>query len=199
MITFARDVAVEVPLIAWVTSRALALPDCLANFKTTDDRTKLFGDFVESLAKLDLQQAAALAEKLRYQLVEIDEEGKKYLVASDDSGSGRDVVIVINTAPSRDVIFESPHVPFEVRTAEEAIVLLSALDGIAALIPGAHRCASRNYDSCDGKTPVCNANRENESYRDSDVSHNTQSLFQVAHVVLAERWKEAVVVSLHVG
>ena len=66
--------------------------------------------------------------------------------------------------------------PFEVGTAEEAIVLLDALDGIAALIPGAHRCASKSFDACDGKTPVCNDRREDEPYRDSDVSHNTQTL-----------------------
>lgn len=186
---------VEVPPIAWVSSRSHALPDSLQNFVT--ERTKTFREFVESLAALDRQKAASLAEKLKYQLVEIDEDGKKYLVASDDSGSGRDPIIVINTAPSRDVIFEAPHVPFEVGTAEEAIVLLSPLDGVAALIPGAHRCASKSFDACDGKTPVCNDKREEEPYRDSDVSHNTQTLFQVAHVVLAERWKNAVVVSLH--
>ncbi len=199
----AEDVApasieiVEVPLIAWVSSRAHALPDSLQNFVTADERTKTFREFMESLAALDRQKAASLAEKLKYQLVEIDEDGKKYLVASDDSGSGRDPIIVINTAPSRDVIFEAPHVPFEVGTAEEAIVLLSALDGIAALIPGAHRCASKSFDVCDGTTPVSNEKRKEEPYRDSDVSHNTQTLFQVAHVVLAERWKNAVVVSLH--
>jgi hypothetical protein len=188
---------VDVPLIAWVSSRAHALPDSLQDFVTADERTKTFREFVEGLAALDRQKAAALAKKLKYQLVQIDEGGKTYLVASDDSGSGRDPIIVINTAPSRDVIFEAPHVPFEVGTAEEAIVLLDALDGIAALIPGAHRCASKSFDVCDGKTPVCNDRREDEPYRDSDVSHNTQTLFQVAHVVLAERWKNAVVVSLH--
>jgi hypothetical protein len=188
---------VDVPLIAWVSSRAHALPDSLTDFVTADERTKTFREFVEGLAALDRQKAAALAKELKYQLVQIDEGGKTYLVASDDSGSGRDPIIVINTAPSRDVIFEAPHVPFEVGTAEEAIILLSALDGIAALIPGAHRCASKSFDACDGKTPVCLATRKDEPYRDSDVSHNTQTLFQVAHVVLAERWKNAVVVSLH--
>lgn len=80
----AEDVApvsieiVEVPLIAWVSSRAHALPDSLQNFVTADERTKTFREFVESLAALDRQKAASLAEKLKYQLVEIDEDGKKY-------------------------------------------------------------------------------------------------------------------------
>ena len=95
---------VDVPLIAWVTSRAHALADSLVNFTTADGRTEQFREFIEKLATLDRTRAAELAKDLHYQLVEIDEDGKKYLVASDDSGSGRDPTIVINTAPARDII-----------------------------------------------------------------------------------------------
>lgn len=165
------------------------------DFTTPDERTKQFRDFVETLAALDRTKAAELAKGLDYQLVEIDENGKKYLVASDDSGSGRDPTIVINTAPKRDIIFEAPHVPFEVGTAEQAVVLLRSLDGVAALISGAHRCASKSFTACDGKTPVCTG--EKTQYPDSDVGHNTKTLFHSAHLALADRWKKAVVVSLH--
>jgi hypothetical protein len=186
---------VDVPLIAWVTSRAHALPDSLVNFTTPDERTKQFRDFVEELATLDRKRAAGLAKDLAYQLVEIDEDGKKYLVASDDSGSGRDPTIVINTTPARDVILEAPHVPFEDGTAEQAVILLRDLDGVAAIVSGAHRCASKSFTTCDGQTSVCTGTPT--QYPDSDVGHNTQTLFHTAHLVLADHWDKAVVVSLH--
>ena len=136
---------VDVPLVAWVTSRAHALPGSLMDFTTPDERTKQFRSSSKELATLDRTRAAELAKDLDYQLVEIDEEGKKYLVASDDSGSGRDPTIVINTAPARDIILEAPHVPFEAGTAEQAVILFRDLDGVAALVSGAHRCASKSF------------------------------------------------------
>ena len=68
----------DVQLIAWVTSRAHALADSLVNFTTADGRTEQFREFIEKLATLDRTRAAELAKDLDYQLVEIDEEGKKY-------------------------------------------------------------------------------------------------------------------------
>lgn len=186
----------DVPLIAWVTSRAHALADSLVNFTTADGRTEQFREFIEKLATLDRTRAAELAKDLHYQLVEIDEDGKKYLVASDDSGSGRDPTIVINTAPARDIILEAPHVPFEFGTAEQAVILLRDLDGVAALVSGAHRCASKSFTACDGKTEVCTPGTQRQ-FPDSDAGHNTRTLFHTTHLVLADHWNKAIVVSLH--
>jgi hypothetical protein len=94
--------------------------------------------------------------------VTIHEAGTWLIVASDDSGSGRDPTIVINTSPTRDIILEAPHVPFDVGTGEEAVLLLRDLNGDAALISGAHRCASKSFTACDGKTTVCGTS---EGYR----------------------------------
>lgn len=187
----------DVPLIAWVTSRAHAPRDSLVNFTTPDERTRQFREFVEKLATLDQARAAELAKDLDYQLVEIDEDGTKYLVASDDSGSGRDPTIIINTAPARDIILEAPHVPFEFGTAEQAVILLRDLDGVAALVSGAHRCASKSFTACDGQTDVCTTPGTLTQYRDSDAGHNTQTLFHTGHLVLADHWNKAIVVSLH--
>ena len=73
-------------------------------------------------------------------------------------------------------------------------MLLRELGGRAAIISGAHRCASRKFTACDGRTAVCGTL---EAYRDSDPGHNTDALFHLAHMTLAERWKNAVVFSLH--
>ena len=116
------------------------------------------------------------------------------MIASDDSKTGRGPILVINTSPRSDAIFEAPHVPFEPGTGEQALTLLRDLGGRAVLIAGAHRCASKTFAQCSGRTSVCGTL---EGYRDSDVGHNTETLFHVAHVALAERWSNSVVVSFH--
>jgi hypothetical protein len=113
---------------------------------------------------------------------------------SDDSNTGRGPTLVVNTSAGKDVIVEAPHVPFEPGTGEQAVTLVRDLGGRAALVSGAHRCASRSFTNCDGKTAVCGSL---EGYRDSDAGHNTATFFNAAHVAFVERWKQSIVVSLH--
>lgn len=187
---------VDIPLPAWTASRDHALPGSLSEFATDDTRRKQFGLLIERLADKDWDEARKLASSpsLKYQLVAIRELNDWFVIASDDSGEGRDPTVIINLTPRRDVIFEAPHVPFERGTAEQAAILLRELGGRAAIVSGAHRCASKKFTTCDGTTPVCGSI---EGYRDSDVGHNTNTLFHLAHTVLAERWNKAIVVSLH--
>jgi hypothetical protein len=185
---------VQVPLAAWLASRKHALPDTLPDFSVDDARLLTFREFVDALAAADWSKARQLAGSLAYQLVAIHEHDDWFVVASDDSLKGRDPTLVINLAPRRELLVEAPHVPFEVGTAEEAAILLQKLGGRAAILAGAHRCASRSFTTCDGRTAVCGSP---QTYRDSDAGHNTGSLFHAAHVVLSERWPNAIVISLH--
>jgi hypothetical protein len=185
---------VEVPLVAWATSRDHALPDTLADFAETGQRLDQFRAFAEALATMDWRKAGELAAAVAYQLVAINEADAWFVVASDDSRTGRGPILVVGTRVQRDVLLEAPHVPFEPGTAEQAVTLLRDLRGRAALLSGAHRCASRSYTNCDGKTAVSGSLA---AYRDSDAGHSTNSFFNVAHTVFADRWSSAIVVSLH--
>jgi hypothetical protein len=133
---------------------------------------------------------------MSYLVVLIRESGNQYIIASDDSNTGRDPTIVLNMTPRREFLVEAPHVPFEPGSAEQAGILLKELGGRAAIISGAHRCASRSFTTCDGSTEVCSRG-VSEGYRDSDVGHNVNTLFHTAHVVLTARWPAALVMSLH--
>src|SRR5262249_25151425 len=135
-----------------------------------------------------------LAQILPYDIAEVRESNETFVVASDDGQSGRGPTLIINAGPRKDVILEAPHMPFEPGTGEQAVTLLRDLGGRAAIISGAHRCASRSFTTCDGKTAVCGSL---EGYRDSDAGHNVSTMFNVAHRVLAERWNQSIVVSLH--
>lgn len=185
---------VDVPLVAWVAARPHALPDTLTTFAVGNTRLRRFRQLVSALADQDWNRARERADVLDYQLVAIREGGAWFVVASDGSMTGRDPTIVINVSAAKDVIVSAPHVPFETGTGEQAIMLLRELGGRAAIVSGAHRCASRGFTTCDGLTTVCG---QNEAYRDSDPGHNVGTLFHAAHVILAQSWSEAVVVSLH--
>jgi len=185
---------VDVPLVVWVASRQHATPETLQEFSTGSTRAVIFRSFVQVLAANDWAKASDLAKALAYELVAIRDREMWFVIASDDSKTGRDPTIVINTTPRREIILQAPHVPFETGTAEQAAILLRNLAGRAAIVSGAHRCASKTFTSCDGKTQVCNGM---QSYRESDVGHNVRTLFHIAHVELAARWKRSIVVSLH--
>jgi hypothetical protein len=182
---------VDMPLVAWVSSRAHALPD----FAVNADRIAQFRALLESLLDRNHAQALGQAQALGYLLVRLHEGGSSFVIASDDSGAGRDPTVVINENPRRDFIAEAPHVPFEPGTGEQALIFLKGLGGRAAIISGAHRCASRTFTACDGTTEVCAG--APQGYRDSDAGHNVDTLFHAGHVLFAQRWREAVVMALH--
>jgi hypothetical protein len=185
---------IDVPLVAWVVSRDHALPNTLPDFAETDERQTNFRAFTDALSAHNWSHARHLAAASSYQIVAINERDTWFVVASDDSNSGRGPTLIVNASPRRDVILEAPHVPFEPGTAEQAVTLLRDLAGRAVIVSGAHRCASRSFTSCDGRTSVCGSL---QAYRDSDAGHNTGTLFNAAHVLFAERWNQSLVVSLH--
>lgn len=51
------------------------------------------------------------------------------------------------------------------------------------------------FSACDGRTEVCSGSLQ--AYRDSDAGHNLNNLFHAAHLALANRWPNSVVISLH--
>jgi hypothetical protein len=186
---------INMPLVAWVAARPHASPDTLPNFETPSDRIGRFRALLDSLVARNFPQAVTQARSLGYALAMLRDGGSTFVIASEDGGAGRDPTVIMNMNPQRDFIVGAPHVPFEPGTAEEAGIFLRDLGGRAAIISGAHRCASRSFTACDGTTEVCGGGAER--YRDSDVGHNTTTLYHAAHVLLAQRWPSSVVLSLH--
>jgi hypothetical protein len=184
----------RVPLVEWAASRPHARPETLPNFETNAGRAAQFKIMLRALVDHAWPQAAEAAKSLSYMLVQIQEAGQTFVAASDDSNTGRDPTVIINMAPRRDFVVQAPHVPFEAGTAEQAAILLRDLGGRAAIISGAHRCASRSFTTCDGTTAVCGVS---QNYRDSDPGHNVSTLFHAAHILFTESWPSSVVISLH--
>lgn len=187
-------VTVTSPLVPWIGTRDRALPGSIETMRQAPATLDSFSAFVTALAGGDTKTALALQADLAYQLTRASFQGKDYLVAMDNSGAGLGPTVVLNPAATRELILEAPHATFELGSGEQATLLMARLGARAALIAGAHRCASKTASTCDGETAVCGTLA---AYLDSDAAHADSSRFQAAHVALADSFPEAVVISLH--
>ena len=73
--------------------------------------------------------------------------------------------------------------------------MFDLLNARALIVTGTHRCANENPAGCDGNTNVCTG--ESAPYRESDMAHAKDSIFQLAHEVFSDAFPEDVVLSLH--
>jgi hypothetical protein len=84
----------KVPLVAWVTSRQHARPETLQDFTVDPTRLAQFRALLGSILNENWSQAHAQAKSLAYLLVAIEETGNWFVIASDDSNTGRDPTVV---------------------------------------------------------------------------------------------------------
>ena len=164
----------------------------------------LFGDFarvtpframLKTAIAGDWKVLPAAAKEARYKAFVLVEETGWYLIL-DDTMNGLGPTVVLAPEARRDLIAEAPHPVFDGETVQETAVFVTHLGARAAVIAGTHRCAATRETTCSGKTGVCKQWGK-AAYRDSDVAHNTESLFHAAHVELTSYWPQAVAVSIH--
>ncbi|MCG8558727.1 MAG: hypothetical protein MI824_02900 [Hyphomicrobiales bacterium] len=184
----------EAPLADWVARQDHAPAGSLKDFRITAETAATFRDMLRAMMAGRWPDAVQSGGRIGYGLASIEEGGTWFVVAGDASGRGREPAIVVNTRPTLDLIVGVPHAAHERGTPEQAALLVAKAGARAAILSGAHRCASRSFVACDGRTRVCGAR---QPYRTSDVAHNPRSLFHLAHEVMAKAWPGAVVVSLH--
>ena len=185
---------VETSVIAWISEQERARKNSLGAFETAPGRGAAFRKFLTRLARGDEAGALALAGEAQVRISAITQGNKRFLAVTDARHLDQGPTVLLNPTPVIDLIAGAPHPRNERGTYQQAVLLVTERGARAAIIAGAHRCASRTYVSCDGKTRTCGAR---EAYRTSDVAHNPATLFHAAHVALIEVWPKAVVLSLH--
>jgi len=144
---------------------------------------------VQSAAPGALQGAAAAG----YSLCEVAPGG--LFVWTPVDASGGHASVAYRPVAQRQLIVEAPHPFFDLTTATEALAIFEAVGGRALIVAGTHRCANAGQPSgCDGTTAACGSSG---SYPTSDMAHTTDSLFQAAHVAVAELHGGDWIVNLH--
>ncbi len=127
--------------------------------------------------------------------VEVFEHDNQFFWLIGPIGEAAEPYIVIAEKAERDVIFEAPHPVKDRATGIQAILLLQALRGRAAIISGNNRCASEKKSRCSGRTRVCSQGRTR--YPISDPAHSQENLFHATHVLFSKIWPKAIFVQLH--
>jgi len=95
---------------------------------------------------------------------------------------------------SRSIIIGVPHGRFELYTMTQGVELFENLAARALIVNGAHRCTNTSYGSTKGQTAVCG---KWEFFRDSDLAHAKNSVYQWVHEILVDRYTSDWVISIH--
>lgn len=102
--------------------------------------------------------------------------------------------IFSKTPVKENLIIQAPHIKYDINTGKQAIYCFKNNLAKAVFISGAHRCNNSGFSSCSGTTSACGSN---ESYRVSDLAHNTQSVFQKSTEILFNSVANSVFVQIH--
>lgn len=167
-------------------------PPVLGNdsYRAPDPRARAhFREALVSLAGGALRDARDEADAAGYSICEADGAA---LMVPRDRGHAR---VAIRSAAAAPVVLEVPHPYHDSGTANEGRYLFRRLGARALVMAGSYRCSNAGSPSHGhGTTSVCG---ERAAYAESDMAHNDDTFFQVAHTVLAATHPEATAVSLH--
>ncbi|REJ76404.1 MAG: hypothetical protein DWQ47_12420 [Acidobacteria bacterium] len=142
--------------------------------------------------QIDKANAIARRESFNYRVVPFkDEKTQRQLLLIEENplkhGWG---FFVIDPGSRSPLVIEVPHPVSDENTeiqGAEAFLLTGAR---AFILAGTHRRAN-------GKLSKCTQATEQSRYAESDVAHNTQTMFHQAHEVLFGEVPDSVVVQLH--
>lgn len=152
---------------------------------------------VEAVARGAYGSATIQAEQADYEICKTSPSGKELLIwQPTPPRQGRPVWAIRPGDEPAPVVLETPHAYFDLDTLREGRVLFEALSARALLVSGTHRCANDLASSCSGMTGVC-TDEGRQPYRNSDMAHRIDTLFQAVHGAIAEQWSQTTVISLH--
>ena len=158
------------------------------------DDLLVFSAAVLNVLEGELQAASNLAALISYDLVFYeDTAGEGFYATLEESAPGAGGwrgFYWFDLSPGRKVVMESPHPLFD-GTRVEAIDVALGTDALAFMQSGTHRNNSPLLTPCDG------TQSNGDPYRLSDMAHNADSYFQMAHNVLHNFHEHAVSVSVH--
>ncbi|MEW4925542.1 hypothetical protein [Algibacter sp. 2305UL17-15] len=118
-----------------------------------------------------------------------------YILEEQSSKSRHWGVYVFSKTPIRDnLIIQAPHIKNDINTGKQAVYCFKENLAKAVFINGTHRCNNSSFSSCSGTTSTCGSD---ESYRVSDLAHNTQSVFQKTTESVFSTIANSVFIQLH--
>ena len=146
----------------------------------------------------DLAATAAMADGMGYELVHLTDGTEEYYILRTKASSSNywgTYVMNRSTSLCRKVVIQSPHPKYDLNTGREGIYVMRHAAPYFFCMAGTHRCNSTYYSPCDGTTTACSSS--SQSYRISDMAHNTNTIFEVTTEFLARHDPALVFIQLH--
>jgi hypothetical protein len=150
---------------------------------------------IRALVGGDVPRALSAAQAAAYDVCRTDDGGSLVVVLRPHVTGQGHAVVAWRAEGAKPLIVEAPHAFHDVDTELEATEMFLALGARALVVSGIYRCASLAAGPCDGYTTACTG--VPSPYTISDAAHNSDMLFQAAHVALAESFAQDFVTSLH--
>lgn len=185
----------EIALLYWIDRLPHAPEAGVDNLIPSLARAAAFQSALEALLRDDPGLAATAAETAGYQVVIFNFGDIRFLALADSRHPGIGPTVIVNPNARRELIAGAPHPVFEEGVDIEAGLFVTRLEARAAIIAGAHACASSVASRCATADNVCPGNGS-APVRVSDAAHNTVLLYQLAHETLAHAWPDSIVFSL---
>lgn len=150
---------------------------------------------VRALVGGDVSAGLSSAELAGYDVCRTDDDAALIVVVRPHVAGEGHALLAFRPQAAKGLIVEAPHAFHDADTELEAPEMFLALDARALVVSGTYRCASLAAGPCDGYTTACTGLPA--AYTISDAAHNSDMLFQAAHVALAESYPTDIVASLH--
>ncbi len=153
---------------------------------------------LDHLLNGDYNLTAASAAGIGYDLVQFtDSSGVNDIIyyVLETTGSNYWGTYVFNPNYCRSLVIQSPHALNGFNTGKQGVHVFIETQALFFCLSGTGRCNSSYYSSCDGITSICSASAE--SYRISDLSHTTSTIFQSTSEILFAEFSNSYFLQFH--
>lgn len=104
---------------------------------------------------------------------------------------------VFDLTSKNPLVIQAPHTVADLRTELEAVDAFLQTGARAFLMAGAHRRANKKETPCTKPASANNPDSDTTDYPESDVAHNTATMFQTVHETLVINNPNTVAVQFH--
>jgi hypothetical protein len=167
----------------------------------TKDEQKSWQKIVENVLQNRLAEADRDLKKLAvsYELVLFTDETTKreYVVLQEKTAKTGWGFFAFDLAAKNSLTVEVTHPVADARTELEGVDAFLQTRAQAFLMAGTHRRANKKETLCSQPNSANNADAEATDYPESDVAHNSQTIFQTTHETLVNQKPKTVAVQMH--
>ena len=169
--------------------------------KPTSNQLVKWSIVINAILDQSISEAVLKSSELNYQINEFTDTTTIpnqvfYILEEKSIKENHWGLYVFSKTPSiSNLVIQSPHIKNDINTGKQAVYCFKNNLAKAIFLNGTHRCNHSSFSSCSGTTTTCNSG--SQSYRISDMAHNTNTIFQKTTEILYTNISNSVFIQLH--